>query len=104
MTHFHHYLYGHNVIVFTDHSAVKAVLANPGSNGKHACWWTKVYGTGVKKVKIVYRAGKDNLHDDALFWQPHLPPLVERVAQGDVQVCAVNSTLSERNDTVTALL
>ena len=49
MTHFHHYLYGHKVIVFTDHFAVKAVLTNPGSNGKHARWWTKVYGTGVKK-------------------------------------------------------
>ena len=38
MTHFRHYLYGHNVVVFTDHSAVKAVLTNPGSNGKHARW------------------------------------------------------------------
>ena len=42
MSHFRHYLYGHNVVVFTDHSAVKAVLTNPGSNGKHARWWTKV--------------------------------------------------------------
>ena len=106
MSHFRHYLYGHNVVVFTDHSAVKAVLTNPGSNGKHACWWTKVYGTGVRKVEIVYRAGKDNLHADALSQQPHFPAPAEGVAQGDVQVCAVSAvnTLSERDDTVDALL
>ena len=51
MNHFHHYLYGHNVTVFTDHFAVKAVLTN---NGKHARWWIKVYGNGVKNVEIVY--------------------------------------------------
>ena len=104
MTHFHHYLYGHNVVVFTDHSAVKAVLTNPGSNGKHTCWWTKVYGTGAKKVEIVYQAGKDNLHADALPWQPNLPAPVEGVAQEEVQVCAVNSTQPERDDTIGALL
>ena len=38
MSHFRHYLYGHSVTVFTDHSAVKAVLSNPGGNGKHARW------------------------------------------------------------------
>ena len=54
MSHFRHYLYGHNVTVFTDHSAVKAVLSNPGNNGKHARWWTKEYGNGVKNVDIVY--------------------------------------------------
>ena len=48
MCYFRHYLYGHNVTLFTDHSAVKAVLNNPGGNGKYAQWWTKVYGNGVK--------------------------------------------------------
>ena len=89
------------MVAFTDHSAIKAVLTNPGSNGKHARWWTKVYGTGVKKVEIVYRAGKDNLHADALS---RLPAPLEGVAQEEVQVCAVNSAQSERDDTIGALL
>ena len=54
MSYFCDYLYGHNVIACTDHSAVKGVLNNPGGNGKHAWWWTKVYGNGVKNVDIVY--------------------------------------------------
>ena len=35
MRHFHKCLYGHNVTVFTDHAAVKAVLQapNPSSDG-----------------------------------------------------------------------
>ena len=59
----------------------------------------------MRKVEIVYRAGKDNLHADALSRQPHLPAPAG-VAQGDVQVCAVSAvnTLSERDDTVDALL
>ena len=64
----------------------QAVLTNPGSNDKHACWWTKVYGTGFKKLEIVYRAGSDNLHSSrCLVPQPHLPAPVEGVTQGDVQ-------------------
>jgi len=31
--HFRAYLYGNNVTVITNHSAVKAVLDKPGSNG-----------------------------------------------------------------------
>ena len=34
--HFRAYLYGHNVTVITDHSAVKSILDKPSSNGKHA--------------------------------------------------------------------
>ena len=36
MSHFHSYLYGHDVTVLTDHLAVKAVLCNPGGSSKHA--------------------------------------------------------------------
>ena len=104
MSHFHHYLYGHNVTVFTDHSAVKAVLTNPGANGKHARWWIKVYGSGVKNVDIVYRAGKDNLHADALSRQPYLSPPDDTVASGDLQVCAINSMQTEGSNTIDALL
>ena len=104
MSHFHHYLYGHNVTVFTDHSAVKAVLTNPGANGKHARWWIKVYGSGVKNVDIVYRAGKDNLHADALSHQPYLSPPDDIVASGDLQVCAINSMQTKGSNTIDALL
>ena len=52
VSHFHSYLYGHCVTVYTDHSAVKAVLETPNRTGKHARWWTRVYGCGVKKVTI----------------------------------------------------
>ena len=104
MSHFRHYLYGHNVTVFTDHSAVKAVLNNPGGNGKHARWWTKVYGNGVKNVDIVYRAGRDNLHADALSRQPYLPAPSEEVEQGYLQVCAINSKQSGDSSMIDSLL
>ena len=35
LNHFHAYLYGHNVVVYTDHSAVKAVLETPNISAKH---------------------------------------------------------------------
>ena len=34
--HFQVYLYGHDVTVITDHSAVKSILGKPSSNGGHA--------------------------------------------------------------------
>ena len=37
--HFRAYLYGHDVMMITDHSAVQAVLEAPNPSGKHACWW-----------------------------------------------------------------
>ncbi len=48
------------VTVLIDLAAVKAVLQTFNPSGKHARWWTKVYGTGVEDVKIVYRAGRLN--------------------------------------------
>ena len=50
LNHFHAYLYGNEVIVYTDHPAVKAVLETPNPSAKHARWWTKVYGSGVKNI------------------------------------------------------
>ena len=47
VTHFHSYLYSQEVTVFTDHSAVKSILNAPNPSGKHAHWWTKVYGSGI---------------------------------------------------------
>ena len=73
MTHFCYYLYGNEVIVITDHAAVKAILGTSNLNGKHACWWSKVYGSGIGKIDIIYRAAKHNSHADALSRQPVLP-------------------------------
>ena len=38
ITHFHAYLYGNEVTVYTDHSAMRAVLETPNPSGKHAHW------------------------------------------------------------------
>ena len=54
LTRFHSYLYGQSVTVLTDHAAVRAILETPNPSGKHTRWWTKVYGTGLKDIKIVY--------------------------------------------------
>jgi len=89
MSHFHHYLYGHNVIILTDHSAMQAVLGSPCKNSQHARWWTKVYGSWVKDVQIVHRAGRENSHADTLSCQPHLLPPEESISEGDVQVFAI---------------
>ena len=52
--------------MYIDHSAVKAVLETPNPTGKHARWWTWVYGQGIKQVSIVYCSGKENVGADAL--------------------------------------
>ena len=36
------------------------------SNGKHARWWLKLFGSGIKDVQMVYRPGKENGQADAL--------------------------------------
>ena len=66
VTHFHAYLYGHDVLVYTDHSAVRAVLETPSASGKHARWWSKLFSSGLRSIKIVYHPGKDNASADAL--------------------------------------
>ena len=70
MQHYLAYLYGHKVMVITDHSAVKTVLEAPSSNGKHAWWRLKVFESGVKDVQIVYRPRRDNDRADALSRNP----------------------------------
>jgi len=47
VTHFRYYLYGHNVTIVTDHAAIKAILGAPNLTGRHARWWSKVYGSGI---------------------------------------------------------
>lgn len=59
VNHFHAYLYGHDVRVYTDHSAVKALLDTPNPSGKHARWWSKVFGSGVRKLEIWVQSWKE---------------------------------------------
>ena len=89
VTYFRYYLYGHNVKIFTDHTAVKAVLGAPQPNGKHARWWSKVFGSGIKAVLIVYHSGKENTNADTLSYQPYLDAPSQGIAESEVQVAAV---------------
>ena len=68
--HYLAYLYGNSVVVYTDHSAVRAVLNSPHLNGKHARWWSQVHGSGIKNLEIKYRAGRENSNADALSRNP----------------------------------
>ena len=87
--------------VLTDHSAVKAILETPTPSGKHARWWNKVFGSGVARVNIVYRAEKDNSKADGLSRNPPpLPPGIDE-AVTDVQVASVTTTTSAVNSTPT---
>ena len=70
VTHYKAYLYGHNVTIYTDHSAVKAILETPSPSGKHARWWLKVYSGGLLSVQIIHRSGKSNTNADALSRSP----------------------------------
>ena len=86
ISHFHHYLYGNSVTIFTDHTAVKAVLETANPTAKHARWWTRVYGRGVKDVKIVYRPGRENSNADALSRHPLLPAPAIGIAEDEMRV------------------
>lgn len=70
MKHFCAYLYGHDVQVVTNHSVVKALLAAPSPSSKHAQWWLHVFGSGVRRVDIVYRPGKQNARVDVPLCNP----------------------------------
>ena len=91
ITHFRHCLYGHNVTVVTDHAAVRAVLVAPNLTGQHSRWWSKVYGSGIKLIDIVHRAGKENQHADALLRQPVLPVPPDDGTSKEVQITLVSS-------------
>ena len=77
--------------VYTDHSAVKAVLDSPNPTGKHARWWTHVYGRGVKDVQITHRAGKENVNADALSRSPQAPPPTSNPDDCTIQVAVVDT-------------
>ena len=75
--------------MFTDHSAVRAVLQNPGASGKHTRWWIKVYGSGIADLNIVYRPGKENTKADALSRSRQCPAPVFGEAETEIQVSAI---------------
>ena len=94
ISHFSHYLYGNRVVVYTDHTAVKSVLEAANQSGKHARWWTRVYGRGIKEVTIRYRAGRENINADALSRSPKLPAPEVGIAQNEVQVSSMCLAIS----------
>ena len=93
VTHFRYYLYGHNVIVFTDHAAVRAILGAPNLTGRHARWWSKVYGSGIKHIDIIHRSGKKNPHADCLSRQPVMAAPSDKDSNTEVQVAAISCEL-----------
>ena len=104
MNHFRSYLYGQDVTVYTDHSAVKAILNASHPSGKHARWWTKVYGSGARDVKIVHRSGRSNSNADALSRSPHSPSPGRGIAESEIQVASVSSVPLSENSDLTHLL
>ena len=78
--------------VYTDHSAVRAILENPNLSGKHARWWTRVYGSRIQNVRVIHRAGKQNANAVALSRQQ-----LDRNAQDLVpeETCQVSAIISE---------
>ncbi len=90
IAHFKTYLYGQNVTIYTDYAAVKAVLQNPNTGGRHARWWTQVHGSGMGDIQIIYRAGKDNALADALSRNPQGPPPEDGIAEGESQVAVID--------------
>ena len=47
-------LFGQDVTVYRYHTAAVAVLQKPEAGGKHARWWLKVHGSGIRKLNSCY--------------------------------------------------
>ena len=99
LSHFHSYLYRHAVVVYTDHSAVRDVLGKPTLSAKHARWWRKVYASGIRNLKIVYRPGRSNANADALSRCPQAQAPVEGIGEAEFQVATILSQPSSPNET-----
>ena len=95
ITHFRCYIYGHALTVYTDHSAVRSVLETPSPSGRHARWWTRVYGSGIRSINIIYRSGKANSNADALSRNPVGEAPKEGVGESEVQVATITSESGE---------
>ena len=77
--------------MYTDHSAVQAILNTPSPSGKHARWWSKVYGAGINKIDIAHCSGKTNTNADALSRNPRFPAPNEGIGENELQVAVINS-------------
>ena len=99
---FHYYLYGHCVTVYTDHSAVKAVLETARLSGFHTRWWTRVFSRGMKEVAIVYHPEKDKILADALSLNPTSNAPVNGLAEEENQVAAVKYAATTISDMLEA--
>ena len=106
ISHYRAYLYGHNVTIYTDHSAIKAVLGATDLSGKHAHWWAKVYAHGLRIIDIVYCSGKKNSIVDALSRIPLSCPKQAILLQGEpfCKVLAVQAQAHQPFQTITELL
>ena len=105
VSHFHYYLYGRCVTIYTDHSAVKAVLGESTPSGKHARWWSRIFSQGIQKASIVYRAGKDNANADALSRNPQSTTGGEASElKSDMQVLAIEATSGDGEENISNLL
>ena len=67
-------------------------------SGKHARWWSKIYGSGIKQVEIVHRSGKKNQHTDCLSRQPVWSAPNEDTADGEVQVAMISTNANTISD------
>ena len=103
VTHFHYYLYGHKVTIIIDHAAVRAIEA-PNLSGKHARWWSKVYGSGIKEVEIVHHPGKKNAPADCLSRQPVLSAPADKDFDTGTEANPQIVHISSKLETVSALL
>ena len=71
MKHFHHYLYGHHCIVYTDHEPLRSLLNTPHPSGKLAQW-----GLALQEVDLVlhYQPGRTNKAANSLSRFPLRQP------------------------------
>ena len=79
----------------------QAILNTATPSGKHARWWSKVYGSGISEVTVVYHSGRTNTNADALSRNPYLPASQEGIGESELQVAAVSS---EPEASISALL
>ena len=49
-----------------NHPLSVLLVWTPSLTSKHAQWWSKIHGSGVGRLEIIHRAGKENCHADAL--------------------------------------